>query len=175
MFGVCWMSRCVMIRSLCVLIVGWIALFPGAVAAQGAVSARDLQTKCQLSSLPNAESLSVSWTGECSSGLANGVGDVFAFSAGRLRYILRGQFRAGQLERQDQVRDCSASACADDVPPSLLRLHEQAAASPISTLATPGSPSPLRRRKRKSAHPMPSIVVGFPLMLVQVGSAERAG
>lgn len=133
------MSRCVMIRPLCVLIVCLIAL-PGAVAAQGAVSARDLQTKCQLSSLPNAESLSVSWTGECSSGLANGVGDVIAFSAGRLRYILRGQFRAGQLERQDQVRDCSANACADDVPPSLLRLHEQAAASPISTLAAPGSP-----------------------------------
>ena len=42
------------------------------------------------------------------------------------RYILRGQFRDGDLLRQENVRDCAGNVCADDVPRSLLRLHEQA-------------------------------------------------
>jgi len=111
------------------------AVETGVVMGQGAVTARDLQTSCSISSIPNAERLSVSWTGDCVRGNANGVGDVIAFSGGRLRYILRGQFRNGQLERQDNVRDCASSACADDVPPSLIRLHEQ------SALATAGAAS----------------------------------
>ena len=97
--------------------------------AQGAVTGRDLQSGCRVASIPNAEQLSISWTGECLSGAANGVGDVIAFSAGRLRYILRGEFRSGQLQRQDNVRDCGTANCADDVPLSLVRLHEQAAAN----------------------------------------------
>lgn len=114
---------------------------PFSVAAQGGVSARDLQTKCLVSSLPNAEQLTISWTGECSNGLANGVGNVIAFSGGKLRYILRGQFRSGQLERQELVRDCAADACADDVPPSIVRLHEQAATTSSAAAAAPFPPA----------------------------------
>lgn len=112
------------------------------VNAQGAVAAFDIQTGCVVGSIPNAQRLSISWTGECASGSANGVGDVIAFSNGVLRYILRGEFRAGQLRRQDNVRDCATANCADDVPASLLRLHEQAAAklaaSPPAPVSTPG-------------------------------------
>ena len=61
------------------------------VNAQGAVAAFDLQTGCLVGSIPNAQRLSISWTGECVSGSANGVGDVIAFSNGALRYILRGE------------------------------------------------------------------------------------
>lgn len=118
-------------------------------AQAGAVSVRDMQSGCTVGSIPNAERLSVSWTGDCVRGAANGVGDVIAFSAGRLRYILRGQFRNGVLERQDNVRDCASSACSDDVPPSLLRLHEQgalannmASASQSAPNALPGASSP---------------------------------
>lgn len=117
------------------------ALAPAPALSQGAVSARDLQTHCVVNSIPNADALTVSWTGECSNGLANGFGDVIAFSAGKLRYILRGQFRNGDLQRQENVRDCAGNVCADDVPRSLLRLHEHAAAaasppaSPVSGTA----------------------------------------
>ena len=111
------------------------------VAAQGAVAAFDLQSGCLVGSIPSAERLSVTWTGACSSGTANGVGDVIAFSNGRLRYILRGEFLSGQLRIQQSVRDCTAN-CVDDVPASLVRLHEQAAARLASSapppLATPG-------------------------------------
>jgi len=130
-------------------VVAFILFWPLTISAQGGASVRDLQTKCLVSSLPNAERLTISWTGDCSNGLASGVGNVIAFSAGKLRYILRGQFRAGQLERQELVRDCSDNACADDVPPSLLRIHEQAANGPnpspagaaIATATTPVAPS----------------------------------
>ena len=110
------------------------AVAPATALAQGAVSARDLQTRCIVNSIPNAEALTVSWTGECNAGRANGVGDVIAFSAGKLRYILRGQFRDGDLLRQENVRDCAGNVCADDVPRSLLRLHEQAA---VASAASP--------------------------------------
>lgn len=122
------MSRSTRFGSLYPVIAS-ILLGPLVVHAQGSTSARDLQTKCLVSSLPNAEHLTISWTGDCSNGLASGVGNLIAFSSGKLRYILRGQFNAGQLERQELVRDCAGNACADDVPPSLIRLHEQAAAS----------------------------------------------
>lgn len=111
------------------------------VKAQGAVAAFDLQTGCLVGSIPNAQRLSISWTGECVSGSASGVGDVIAFSSGALRYILRGEFRAGQLRRQDNVRDCAAVSCSDDVPASLLRLHQAAsaklAASPPAPVSAP--------------------------------------
>jgi hypothetical protein len=126
------------------LAVACIVLFPTASVAQGGTSARDVQTNCLVSSVPNAERLTVSWTGDCNNGLANGVGNVIAFSAGQLRYILRGQFRAGQLERQDLVLDCAGNACADDVPPSLLRVHERAASSAgVATSATPTNVPPV--------------------------------
>lgn len=142
------MSRRVMLTCLQFLLVAFLPPLSFFVAAQGAVSARDLQTNCLISSIPNAERLTISWTGECARGSANGVGNVIAFSAGKLRYILRGQFRAGLLERQDQVQDCAGNACVDDVPPSMLRLHEQAAAAvqsspsaPTAATATAANPS----------------------------------
>ena len=104
-----------------------VLLSPLSAAAQGAVSGLDLNTRCLITSIPNAEKLSVSWTGACVSGLASGVGDVIAFSNGTLRYVLRGEFRGGRLERQEQVRDCAGGACLNDVSPNLIRQHEQAA------------------------------------------------
>jgi hypothetical protein len=107
--------------------------------AQGAVAAFDLQTGCVVGSIPNAEKLSVSWTGECVSGSANGVGDVIAFSNGTLRYILRAEFRAGQLRRQENVRDCGSTNCLDDVPASMIRLHRQNADSRSASAPPPTS------------------------------------
>ena len=139
-----------MYRSVAVLIASSLLIavmaMPLLSHAQGAVTVRDLQSNCRVSSIPNVEQLSISWTGECVSGAANGVGDVIAFSGGRLRYILRGEFRAGQLQRQDNVRDCGTTNCADDVPLSLVRLHEQAAArmaaSPSPVAASANAPPP---------------------------------
>ena len=136
------------------VVLSWIArvavsmtlFFAASVNAQGAVAAFDLSTGCLVGSIPNAQRLSISWTGACVSGSANGVGDVIAFSNGTLRYILRGEFGAGQLRRQDSVRDCATANCADDVPASLVRLHQQAAAklaaSPLAPLSTPGLATP---------------------------------
>ena len=128
------MSQTVMRVLLCAFLT--LLLSPLTAVAQGSVSALDLNSRCLITSIPNAEKLTVTWTGECVSGLASGVGDVIAFSNGSLRYILRGQFKAGRLERQDRVRDCAASACADDVSPNLIRQHEQAA---LAAPATGGS------------------------------------
>ena len=128
-------------------LVAWVALsaLPATVVAQGAVAAFDLQTGCLVGSIPNVQRLSVTWTGACLSGSANGVGDVIAFSNGRLRYILRGDFRGGQLRTQENVRDCGTANCADDVPVSLVRLHEQAFAKLASSapppVAAPGLPA----------------------------------
>ena len=128
-------------------VVAWVALsaLPATVVAQGAVAAFDLQTGCLVGSIPNAQRLSVTWTGACLSGSANGVGEVIAFSNGRLRYILRGDFRGGQLRTQENVRDCGTANCADDVPVSLVRLHEQAFAKLASSapppVAAPGLPA----------------------------------
>ena len=123
-------------------------LLPRLVAAQGAANltaVNDLQSNCRVATGLVADQLSVSWSGGCVSGAANGVGDVFVFSKGRLRYIQRGEFRSGQLIRQDSLRDCASANCADDVPPSLLRLHEQAAASRAAP-ATPEIPAPAGAR-----------------------------
>ena len=128
-------------------LVAWVALsaLPATVVAQGAIAAFDLQTGCLVGSIPNAQRLSVTWTGACLSGSANGVGEVIAFSNGRLRYILRGDFRGGQLRTQENVRDCGTANCADDVPVSLVRLHEQAFAKLASSapppVAAPGLPA----------------------------------
>ena len=153
------------------VVVGWIAriafllavVLAAPVNAQGAVAAFDLQTGCLVGSIPNAQRLSVSWTGECASGSANGVGDVIAFSNGALRYILRGEFRAGQLRRQDNVRDCATANCSDDVPASLLRLHEQSAAklaaSPPAPVSAPvATTSPLSSSATTSPSAAPTAV-----------------
>lgn len=126
------------------------------VNAQGAVAAFDLQSGCLVGSIPNAQRLSISWTGECVSGSANGVGDVIAFSNGALRYILRGEFRAGQLRRQDNMRECATANCSDDVPASLLRLHEQASAKLAASAPAPVSaPAATTSPLSSSATPMP--------------------
>ena len=140
------MFRVVTLSFVRTVIVALMALpaLAATVAAQGAVAAFDLQTGCLVGSIPNAERLSVTWTGACSSGSASGVGDVIAFSNGRLRYILRAEFRGGQLRTQENVRDCGTANCLDDVPVSLVRLHELAAAKLASSapppVATPGLP-----------------------------------
>lgn len=108
------------------LIVVWSACVYGQLA-QVSGTVRDIQTGCWLSKLPTMDQLTVSWSGECVAGLAAGVGDVFAFSDGKLQYILRGTFRDGALDRTDRMRGCANDSCADDVPPSLFRRHEQAA------------------------------------------------
>lgn len=112
---------------------------PTTISAQGAVSALDINSRCLITSIPNAEKLSISWTGECSAGVASGVGDVIAFSSGSLRYILRGLFRGGKLERQDNFRDCAAGACANDVPSSVIRQHELLAARVTPAPANTGT------------------------------------
>ena len=120
-----------------------VALFAASlpVHAQGAVTLLDLQSSCLIGSVPNAERLTVTWTGQCPNNAANGVGDLIAFSNGRLRYILRGEFKAGQLLRQDSLRDCTVAStsgsCADDVPVSLVRVHEQAAARSAAPVPAP--------------------------------------
>ena len=121
-----------------------LSLSPFPVAAQGAVSGLDLNTRCLITSIPNAEKLSVTWTGGCVAGLASGVGDVIAFSNGALRYILRGQFKGGRLEQQEKVRDCANGACLNDVSPNLIRQHEEAARAasvnnPIAAASTGGA------------------------------------
>ena len=113
-----------------------IMALPTTASSQGAVSALDINTRCLITSIPNAEKLSASWTGECVSGMASGVGDVIAFSNGSLRYILRGLFKGGRLERQDSVRDCAASACVSDVSANLVRQHEQAAQANAAAATT---------------------------------------
>ncbi|MEO7252854.1 MAG: hypothetical protein ABIZ64_01295 [Casimicrobium sp.] len=125
-----------------------LALLPSLPAsAQGAVSALDINSRCLITSIPNAEKLSVSWTGACVAGLASGLGDVIAFSNGKLRYILRGQFKGGHLEQQEHVRDCAGDACLNDVPPNLIRQHAAAAlaasvTTPVATAIAAGGPAP---------------------------------
>lgn len=98
---------------------------------------RDLKSQCRLLGIPAVTQMTVSWSGECAGGAADGVGDLFAFSGGRLAYILRGQFRSGVLTRQDRLRPCDAGTCVEDAPPSLLRAHEQAAAQAATPALRP--------------------------------------
>lgn len=112
--------------------------------APAPADARDLKSQCRLLGVPAVEQMTVSWSGECVEGGADGVGDLFAFANGRLAYILRGQFRSGRLVRQDRLRACESGGCADDAPPSLLRAHEQAATQTAPTAApTARSQSPI--------------------------------
>ncbi len=117
------------------LFIAPLALLSAMCAAQDSSVVRDAQTNCVLSGLPSAERLSVTWRGDCQAGLASGVGDVFAFSGGKIHYILRGQFRGGRLERQDSQRDCAVDTCTDDLPPSLSKLHQQLAVQPAVVIA----------------------------------------
>lgn len=98
---------------------GWA---PAAVAQDGG-SARDLQSSCLISNIPALDQLSVTWTGDCVSGMASGVGNVFAFSRGELRYMLRGQFTEGRLTRRDQMRACAEEDCSDQIAAAVLRAH----------------------------------------------------
>jgi hypothetical protein len=123
------------------ILVAPLALLGAVCVAQSQSTARDAQTDCALSGLPSAERLSVSWRGDCQAGLANGVGDVFVFSDGKINYILRGQFTNGRLTRQDSLRACPANECADDVPPSLARLHRQLTPQPVAAATAVAPPT----------------------------------
>ena len=118
-----------------------------AAQSAGADSARDLQTSCQLTGLPPLERASVSWRGDCRDGLAVGVGEVFMFSNGRIRYILRGNFQAGKLLTQESLRDCATGACTDDIPLSMLRQHQQSAApsgvQPVASVSSAAQATPV--------------------------------
>jgi len=102
---------------------GWMSL----VGAKENISARDVQTSCLVPEVPSLEQISVTWTGDCTGGMASGVGSVFAFSRGELRYILRAQFIEGRLTRQDQFRLCSGTSCVDQVAAAVVREHAQLA------------------------------------------------
>ncbi len=140
-----------------------LALLTVEVAAQGAVAAFDLQTGCLIGSIPDAPKLTVSWTGECVGGGANGQGNVIAFSGGRLRYVLSAEFRAGQLRVQGSLRDCTAAAasCAD-VPVLIARQHEEAAAKKAASAPPPvaapmASPSPNSSQQPVAASSAPAL------------------
>ncbi len=167
-----WMARAALCSALTLVLAA-------PVRAQGAVAAFDLQTGCLVGSIPNAQRLSISWTGECTSGSANGVGDVIAFSNGALRYILRGEFRAGQLRRQDNVRDCGTVNCADDVPASLVRLHRQtaakSAASPPAPVSAPVTASPVQAASATTIPLSPPATVAPSTASVPSGTAEIRG
>lgn len=138
--------------TLLVAVVAWASQAAAAPDAPAA-SARDVQSGCVVNAIPATSAMSVTWTGECVAGRASGVGDVIAFSAGKLYYILRGQFRDGELQRQVSLRRCADAPCADDVPRSVMRLHEPpgapasasaaaAPAVPASSAASPVTPAP---------------------------------
>ena len=118
------------------------------VLAQNITVAQDIRSNCEVSNIPSLEQLSVTWTGDCAAGKAIGVGNVLAFGAGKLRYILRGQFANGQLTRQDQMRDCSGDRCNDEVAPGVLREHADrfqrqiSAAAPVVAAPAAGVPAP---------------------------------
>ncbi len=104
-------------------------------------STKDLRTQCTLDGLPALPVMSATWTGTCVEGKAAGFGEIYGFSAGQVRYILRGHFNVGRLDQQDELRDCAKVNCADDIPRSVLLLHEKhAVANPVaSTLAAPSA------------------------------------
>jgi hypothetical protein len=153
-----------------VLLVAGVLTASSCVFAQDTVSARDLQSNCTLSGLPSAARLTVSWRGDCQAGAASGVGDVFAFSAGKPHYILRAQFRDGRLERREALRDCAQTPCADDIPPSLYRLHEQA-----DTKATSVSPSTAPVASVATAPPVIATVTGTKSTEIKAPDAIYSG
>ncbi len=101
---------------------GMFAWMPVALS-QDTGTGRDVQTSCLIANIPTLEQLSLTWTGDCPDGKASGVGNVFAFSGGELRYILRGRFDDGRLTRRDQMRSCAGDACSDQVAAAVLRAH----------------------------------------------------
>lgn len=105
------------------LLLGLSVLVPFHANAQAKATAEDIQNLCVVADIPSVEQLTVSWTGDCADGKASGVGDVLGFSAGELRYILRGLFTAGRLTRLDDIQDCSNDRCVEKVAPALLRQH----------------------------------------------------
>jgi hypothetical protein len=88
-------------------------------------SAQDLRSGCILDAIPALPALSASWSGTCIEGKAAGFGELYGFSAGKIRYIVRGHFNVGRLDQQTDFRDCEKSNCSDDVARSVLLVHEQ--------------------------------------------------
>ncbi len=123
-------------------------LFLGSTQVAEAAEARDLKSGCQLLGLPPLDQLTVSWSGECSDGRAQGVGNVYGFSAGELRYILRARFADGQLVRTEQHEDCrvASSDCQSQVAPAIVQLHAPTVRRPevvqVVTTATAAAPPP---------------------------------
>lgn len=130
-------------RDTCLTIAGLcLAAWVGSATAQTTATARDIQSFCLVSDIPALAQLSVTWTGECVTGKAAGVGNVIAFSQGELRYILRGQFTEGRLTRQDQLRSCASENCGDQVAPGVVREHAQMFRQNQPAVATP-APRPV--------------------------------
>jgi hypothetical protein len=124
------------VAALAVLILaGWASLGQ----AQEQSSARDIHTSCLVTNLPPLDLLSVTWSGDCLGGQASGVGNLFAFSRGELRYLLRGLFVEGRLSRRDQLQQCAADLCADQVAVSLVRAHLAAYLQRKGTLPMPST------------------------------------
>jgi hypothetical protein len=124
--------------SLGLLSIAALLCFATSCAAQAQTAAAiDLRSKCVIDGIPAVPALTATWSGACIEGRAAGFGEIYGFSAGRIRYILRGHFNVGRLDQQEAMRDCTNSNCADDVARSILQLHEQHAQSnPISTASS---------------------------------------
>lgn len=143
------------------------------------MSARDVDSNCALSQLPAIDRASISWTGGCITGQASGVGDVYAFSDGKLQYILRGTFEAGRLARSEQIRNCASDSCADDVPPKLLRRHQDLAklasdkpqaATPVAPPIVPASSSTPNQNVQSEVHAADGVYRGKVIVDAKTGA-----
>lgn len=137
--------------------------------AQTTAAAHDIQSFCLVSDIPSLARLSVTWTGDCVSGKAVGVGNVIAFGNGELRYILRGHFADGRLIREDQLRSCAGSDCSGQVAPNILREHlllnqQNQAAAALAPDASPDQP--------KASVAIPAPVVPAPAPAAASPAAE---
>lgn len=135
-------------------------LWVGAASAQATTSARDLKTGCMVADIPAAVQLSITWTGDCEADAASGVGFVYGFSQGELRYLLRGRFNAGHLNRRDQLLMCDAGACADQVAAAVINDHrnwarQQPVVSPVAGV-TAGANQLVAQSTAKAAEPAPA-------------------
>jgi hypothetical protein len=149
--------------------------------AQTKTSAQDIQNFCQVVDVPAIPQLSVTWTGDCIDGKAAGVGNVLGFSAGELRYILRGLFSGGRLSRIDDIQDCSSGGCADKVAPAVLRQHavmyqlQQSSAKAPDPAPAVAPPVPLKAPTTPSAtvaEPAPVPVAATPAASVPAVKLE---
>lgn len=134
---------------------GMFASIPVALS-QDTGAGRDVQTSCLVANIPALTQLSLTWTGDCADGKASGVGNVFAFSGGELRYILRGRFDDGKLTRRDQMRSCANKSCVEQVAAVVLRAHaalnqRTQASGPASFAAVPLSAANLTPAPSSSA------------------------